>query len=85
MTRAYTDVAEISADLQQDVEALKRVLTAGWTKPIPEAAEPHLARLETFIAIAVRVMAKTNPSKIRDVARTVEIQARINGVEVLDG
>lgn len=33
----------------------------------------HWAALETFIAVGLRVMAKTNPSKIADEARTVEI------------
>lgn len=33
----------------------------------------HWAAIETFIAIGLRIMAKTNPSKIADEARTVEI------------
>ena len=85
MTRARTDIDEIAADLQQDLETIKRLMTYGWTRALPEAAEHALARLETFAAISLRVMAKTNPSKIRDVARTVEIQARLKGVEVIDG
>ena len=32
-----------------------------------------LATIETHVAISLRVFSKTNPSKIRDVARTVEI------------
>lgn len=32
------------------------------------------ATLETFCAIALRVMAQTNPSKVRLIAMTVEIQ-----------
>ena len=85
MTRARTDINEISADLLQDLETIKRALTAGWTRPMPELAEPALARLETFAAIALRVMSHTNPSKIRDAARTLEIMARIKGIEVIDG
>lgn len=32
-----------------------------------------LAEVETFVAIALRVLAKTNPSKVRDEVRTVHI------------
>lgn len=35
--------------------------------------EDDLAELETFIAIAMRVIAKTNPSKVREMTRQVEI------------
>jgi hypothetical protein len=38
-----------------------------------------MAGLETFIAIALRVFAKTNPSKIRSEAITQEIASRISG------
>ena len=36
-----------------------------------------------FVAVALKVFAKTNPSKLRDAARTVEIHARINDIECL--
>ena len=42
----------------------------------PVEAADALVNIETFVAIALRVFAKTNPSKLRDVMRTVEIQAR---------
>lgn len=42
-----------------------------------------MASIETFVAIALRVMAKTNASKLRDVMRTVEIVARMDGKEVI--
>lgn len=32
------------------------------------------AELETFIAVAIEVMRKTNPSKVRDATRLVEIR-----------
>lgn len=32
------------------------------------------AELETFVAVAIEVMRKTNPSKIRDAARLVHIR-----------
>ena len=49
----------------------------------PVEAANVLVSIETFVAIALRVFAKTNPSKLRDVMRTVEIQARIDHKEVV--
>lgn len=42
-----------------------------------------MAGVETFVAIALRLFAVTNPSKLRDIMRTVEIQARMDGKEVI--
>jgi hypothetical protein len=33
------------------------------------------AELETFIAVALEIMKKTNPSKLRDAARVVELRS----------
>lgn len=38
-----------------------------------------MSQVEMFIAIALRVMSKANPSKVRSEARNVEIQARMDG------
>jgi hypothetical protein len=46
--------------------------------------EDAWAGIETFCAIALRVMAKTNASKLRSEMMTVEIAARMAGVEVLE-
>jgi hypothetical protein len=50
--------------------------------------EPNIesawAEIETFCAIALRVMAKTNPSKLRDAAMAEEIRARVEGREVIE-
>lgn len=43
-----------------------------------------LVGLETFVAIALRVMEQTNPSKLREVMRLVEIQARMDGKHVFE-
>lgn len=57
-------------------------------KHILSLSDPTLDRawagMETFCAISLRLMAKTNPSKLRDVMRTVEISALMNGVEILE-
>lgn len=44
----------------------------------------ELVGLETFVAIALRVMAETNPSKLREIMRIVEIQARMDGRHVFE-
>lgn len=56
--------------------------------------EPHLgpgpdlalawAKVETFIAVAMRVFAKTNVSKLRSETVTVELAARLAGRVVFD-
>ncbi|WP_119154184.1 hypothetical protein [Caldimonas tepidiphila] len=76
--RARTDLASTEADVAADLKAIRAALAPADKSPEDLA----LCRLETFAAVAVRVMQKTNPSKIRDCARTVEIKARIDGVPV---
>lgn len=38
----------------------------------------EMAGVETFVAIALRLMAVTNRSKLRDIMQIVEIQARMD-------
>ena len=74
--RARTDTAVIATNIVAAVERLRPVAAAH--------DQDAWAEIETFIAVALRVMAKTNPSKVRDAAMTIEIQARIKGIECLD-
>jgi hypothetical protein len=74
--RARTDTTEIASDIVAAVNRLRPVAS--------QADESAWAEVETFIAIALKVFAKTNPSKLRDAARTVEIHARMNNIECLD-
>ncbi len=74
--RAKSDVGEITADL---VAALRDI-----RQYIPPEGEDSLAHVETFCAIALRVLRKTNPSKLRDAAMAEEIKARIDGREVIE-
>ena len=74
--RARTDTTTIATDIVAAVERLRPVAA-----PYDEAA---WAEVETFIAISLRIMSKTNPSKVRDAAMAVEIQARMKGIDVLD-
>lgn len=41
------------------------------------------AGVETFIAIALRVFAETNPSKLREAMRIEQIKAYMDGREVI--
>lgn len=74
--RARTDTREIAADIVQRIERFRPHCVA-----IDEAA---WADIETFVAVALRVMAKTNPSRIRDAAMIEEISARMDGRGVIE-
>lgn len=79
MSRASTDVQAMDHDITEAIKYLRTAMS-------PEdgsAADIHLATVETFAVIALRVFAKTNPSKLRSEARTVEIKARMDGIPVL--
>lgn len=75
-----TDIEQITTDLVANIDILRRHILA---QSSPEA-EDALAWVETFCAVSARVLAKTNPSKIRDAARIEEIKARIHGKEVIE-
>lgn len=78
--RARTDIQTINDDLQENLKYFRERFQRAKN---PEA-DKRWTEIETFCAIAIRVMAKTNPSKIRDVARTLEIAVRIHGGEVME-
>src|SRR5688572_8438235 len=78
--RAYTNLDAEQADLEASFKVLRDRLPFPDDSPEDEA----LAGIETFVAIALRVLRKTNPSKIRDEARTTEIQALCTGVPVIE-
>ena len=72
----------IAEDLNAAFRDVRAEVTADFTAGISARAELALAHLETFSAIALRIMRSTNPSKIKDAAMVEEIRARINGREV---
>lgn len=81
MSRARTDLADVEADLAASLKVVRDALN-----PVDGSAEDTaLSGVETFCAIELRVMRKTNPSKVRSEARTVEIKARIDGIPVTRG
>ena len=79
-TRARTDLGQIEADLAHHLGIIRGALRPEADTPEDEA----LAHVETFAAVALRVMRASNPSKIRDAAMTEEIKARIDGRAVLE-
>ena len=78
---AYTDLDEVDRELAAHLKLLRDTL-----KPEDDTdLDTALCSVETFCDVALRVMAKTNPSKVRDCARTVEIKARMDGTPVVRG
>ena len=71
MARARPDIGELSRDVVARIEQFRPHCA-----PIDEGG---WYEIESFVAIALRVFAKTNPSKLRDAAMIEEIKARIEG------
>jgi len=79
MTRAMSYVQAVEDDLTAALKTIREAL-----KPTDDTPEDHaMCAVETFAAIAIRVLKKTNPSKLRSEARTVEIRCRMDGIPVL--
>jgi hypothetical protein len=76
MPRARTEMSEIARDLIASVHFFRPHCMA--------IDEDKWANIETFIAVALRVMSRTNPSKIRDAATVEEIKARMDGRGVIE-
>ena len=81
MTRAYTNMDET----QQAIDAALLRILAALNPNDGEQLDDDFYTVKSFCDVAMRVMRKTNPSKVRSEARTVEIKARIDGVPVLRG
>lgn len=77
--RARTDITQIAEDLVENLAYFRERFQRAKN---PEA-DKRWAEIETFCTVALRVMAKTNPSKLRNEAMTLEIAARLHGKEVL--
>jgi len=74
--RATTDVDGLERQVDAALSTIRDQLGAMVNdSPIDKA----VATVEMFVAVAVRVMRKTNPSKVRSEAMSVEIQARMDG------
>lgn len=79
--RVLADLAVVADRVHKSAE-LRRQL--GGDQANTQKEGEALASVETFVAIALRVMAGTNPSKIKDAMVAVEIQARIDGKKVFE-
>lgn len=66
-----TDIAEIAHDTLDALAILRAHIHATGNEKVKDA----FASVETFSAIGLRLMEKSNPSKIRSIAVTVEIQS----------
>lgn len=69
MARARTDVKQINADLMEQLQKIRALVFAHGG----DVEQDAWAGIETFCAIGVRLIARSNPSKVRDIAMTVEI------------
>lgn len=67
-------ISSMTATVMSDLSAVRAVV--GDTE--------EMAGLETFVSISLRLMAATNPSKLREIMRIVEIQARMDGKHVYE-
>lgn len=67
-------ISSMTTTVMSDLEAVRKVV--GDTE--------EMAGLETFVSISLRLMAATNPSKLREIMRIVEIQARMDGKHVYE-
>lgn len=65
-------------------DIIKALALVRSTLPSDMAAIEAWAQVETFCAISLRVMAKTNMSKLRSETSTVELSARLAGRVVFD-
>ena len=74
--RARTVTDTIRTDLVEALTEVRGLITT--------EHETAWAHIETFCAIALRIIDKTNPSKVRDAAMAEEIKARIDGREVIE-
>lgn len=79
MTRAFTDMDDTARELGEHLNTLREALRPEDGTHIDYA----LCSVETFCAVALRVMRKTNPSKVRSEARTVELKALMDGTPVI--
>lgn len=81
MTRNRAAVDELDAGVTAALLVLRSKLY------LPDGSEQELAlsSIETFCAVAIQVFRKTNPSKLRSEARTLEIRCRLDGIPVVRG
>lgn len=83
MARARTNIEQMKLDLIRSLKLIEDVITQVVEQTDDNELEAAMAEVQTFCAVAIRVFAKTNPSKIRSEAMTVEIAHRLAGRPVI--
>ena len=79
--RARSDMRQVDADITDCLRVIRDCM-----KPVDDTREDYaLCAVECFVDVALRVMKVTNHSKIRSIAMTVEIKARLEGKPVVRG
>lgn len=74
--RASTDVQ----GLEQQVTAALATIRGELGELVDDSPiDQAVCTVEMYVAVSMRVLRKTNPSKVRSEARNVEIQARMDG------
>jgi hypothetical protein len=74
---AKADVDEIREKIMKDLGLLKQHLVMRHVLDDFDDINDAWSGIETFVNIALRVFAKTNPSKIRSEALTAAVHARL--------
>ena len=81
MTRARSDMRQVDADITDCLLVIRQCM-----KPVDDTREDYaLCAVECFVDVALRLMKVTNHNKIRSIAMTVEIKARLEGKPVVRG
>jgi hypothetical protein len=77
---AKANVGEIREKIMKDLATMKYALDVNQMRNFSQVDDAW-SGIETFVNIALRVFAKTNPSKIRSEALTAAVHARLVGRE----
>jgi len=71
------DMSTVEHGLAKALRAIRRAAITN------RKLDEHMCAVETFCAISLTLMKRSTPEDVRDAARTVEIKARLDGVEIL--
>lgn len=88
MTARMTELVQMRANIPHEdleylverVDKLKDERLKSCVAALIGWGDDERAELETFIAVAIEVMKKTNPSKLRDATRVVHLRSLLKDV-----
>ena len=84
MRPAANEIDAIESAVDRAFGDILAELTDGNSHPMSERAADAVTTLRTFTGMSIRIIRKTNPSKVRDAALAEEIKARIEGRPLLE-